>query len=667
MSLVTRVQKICLTLTLVLLWGTHTAFALSAFADEPPEAINEKILLDHLESLASWQRSVISIETTPNNSLEKLLKDALKQNSTKALQFGFEFARAQAVTFTTEKPEVMGPENPNDPKFQITKTINDLNARVAAIRAETNTVNAKINRANSRTRAPLIIKREQLNGELKLATARLELLGTVTDLFGNEKDDSDSDTLTKVNDLALTIPALNKKKTTTTPAPTDAGATTSSTTPSTITPAAEEPVISKGIVGIGSDMLALYHKTKEITDLITQTGDLRDKNQDLIDSLRDTLQASIKQGTDATNSLTSADAKAITEQRQRVDGVITNFKQISTAVLPLGQVNIWLDVSKKNLKEWRNSLNESMTRMTRSLMVQLAILGFAILIPIGFSELARRAIRKYVHDSKRERQLNIIRRTIFTIALLLIILLNFVTEFGSIATYAGLLTAGLAVALQNVILSMFAHFFYFGRFGVRVGDRVQIGKVIGEVIHVGLVRLYLMELDGPSSELYPTGKIVAFPNSILFQPSAFTKQIPGTNYSWQEITFILDPSTDYRMATKKLNEAVNIVYTQYSDIMEQQKNALTRATHLDVKMPTPKGFMNFINNGLALIIRYPIETSHASEINQRIAKKLLEAIEAEPSLKLVSSTPPKIEAVIERQEDTFTVNPEVQNEIKEED
>ena len=105
---------------------------------------------------------------------------------------------------------------------------------------------------------------------------------------------------------------------------------------------------------------------------------------------------------------------------------------------------------------------------------------------------------------------------------------TFATELGSLATFAGLITAGVAVAMQSVLVSMVGYFFLIGKYGIRVGDRVQVGTVTGEVIDLGLVRLHLMELSGHGA-LGPTGRVVAFANSIVFQASGGPASTwPGT-------------------------------------------------------------------------------------------------------------------------------------------
>jgi len=90
----------------------------------------------------------------------------------------------------------------------------------------------------------------------------------------------------------------------------------------------------------------------------------------------------------------------------------------------------------------------------------------------------------------------------------------------------GLITAGVAVALQTVILSGVAYFFFIGRFGVRVGDRVTITNITGDVIEIGLFRIYLMELSGsrtrPATDR-PSRRLLQLRS---LQPSAFYKQLP---------------------------------------------------------------------------------------------------------------------------------------------
>src|SRR5439155_2119367 len=208
-------------------------------------------------------------------------------------------------------------------------------------------------------------------------------------------------------------------------------------------------------------------------------------------------------------------------------------------------------------------------------------------------------------DVRRRRQIMLIRRAVIGVLLVIIIALNLVSEFGSLATFAGLITAGIAVALQTIILSGVAYFFFIGRFGVRVGDRVTISGITGDVIDIGILRLYLMELSGEDGrDLNPTGRIVVFSNAVLFQPSPFFKQIPGADYTWHEVALTLSPETDHKLAETRLLGAVEAVYAGYMEEVERQQEAVARSLHLQLPPPKPDGRLRFVDAGLEFVVRY---------------------------------------------------------------
>ena len=148
---------------------------------------------------------------------------------------------------------------------------------------------------------------------------------------------------------------------------------------------------------------------------------------------------------------------------------------------------------------------------------------------------------------------------------------------GSLATFAGLLTAGVAVAMQSVLVSIVGYFFLIGKYGIRVSDRVQIGSVTGEVIDLGLVRLHLMELSGQG----PTGRVVAFANSIVFQASGgIFKQIPGVNLAWHDMTLTLPSNADPYAMKEKLPATANRVLSEYSEDMARQTREIQKTYSL---------------------------------------------------------------------------------------
>jgi small-conductance mechanosensitive channel len=213
-------------------------------------------------------------------------------------------------------------------------------------------------------------------------------------------------------------------------------------------------------------------------------------------------------------------------------------------------------------------------------------------------------------------------------------------QLGSLATFAGLITAGVAVALQSVILAMVGYFFLIGRYGISVGDRVNVAGTSGEVIEVGLVRFYMMEYstDGISG---PTGRIASFSNSIVFQPTAgLFKQIPGTNFSWHEISLTLPSDSDYEAVEKRLRTAVDKVYAEYRDDMERQSRQLERTgSAFAAQTLKPASRIKLTPTGLEAIVRYPVSLRNAADIDDRVTRLVLQALEEDPKANPSGKTP----------------------------
>jgi small-conductance mechanosensitive channel len=229
--------------------------------------------------------------------------------------------------------------------------------------------------------------------------------------------------------------------------------------------------------------------------------------------------------------------------------------------------------------------------------------------------------------------------------ILIVVLANFSDELGNAATVLGFAAAGIAVALQNVILSIAGYFFLIGRFGIKAGDRVQIGGVTGDVIDIGLVKLSMMELSGTGSHRQPTGRVVVFSNAIVFQPSGnFFKQAPGTSFVWNEIRLTLAPDADYRLAEKRLLDAVDEVFAHYRDRVLAEFRQLERELNIRLETPKPQSRLLLSQSGLEIIIRYPAEARSAAQVADEVSRRVLDAINREPSLRLAMQGIPNIQA-----------------------
>jgi small-conductance mechanosensitive channel len=156
--------------------------------------------------------------------------------------------------------------------------------------------------------------------------------------------------------------------------------------------------------------------------------------------------------------------------------------------------------------------------------------------------------------------------------------------------------------------------------------------------------MYMMELGGAGPDLHPTGRVVVYSNSVLFQPAAIFKQMPGTNYTWRTVLLTLAPETDFQLAEKRLTDAVMEVFEQYRAAIEKQHAVFERAVEMQFQTPKPDCHLRFSDTGLEFVARYPVELARAREVDERIMKALFDAISQEPQLTLAPAGTPRLQA-----------------------
>jgi small-conductance mechanosensitive channel len=394
-----------------------------------------------------------------------------------------------------------------------------------------------------------------------------------------------------------------------------------------------------GLISQASMALSRSGDMRAINQLIDGASTVSELGRQVQSPLRTRLRATIEQGRDLANRPAPQDPASMEATRQKIISLTTQFKQISAATIPLAQEIILLDESQASLRQWEDSAHREYLQILRSFLVHVAILLMGIGVVVAISEFWRRATFRYVHEARMRHQLLLSRHIITGLLLAIVLALGLVSEFSSLATFAGFVAAGIAVALQTLLLSVAGYFFLIGRHGVMVGDRISVSGVTGDVIYVGLVRLYLTELAGAGSDMHPTGRVVVISNSVLFMGTPLLKQIPGTAYAWHEVVVKLERDSDYSLAERKLLEAVNSVYSLYRESIEEQHQSLKGLMTVSPVVPTPQARLQLVEKGLDLVVRYPVVLNRETEIDNQMARKVVEVIHNDPELKAAVGSP----------------------------
>ncbi len=511
----------------------------------------------------------------------------------------------------------------------------DAQVRLAAMQAQEATLEAQIAKARGEARAVLVQQEGQVEGGIELQAAMVEALGRISSFSAQQAQTGLAGDIERLEHSAPELLSRPVKA----PAPPvlqslrearDAGVTTQ----------------AGAIFQLLGTLRTITRQTQAIDELSKQTTDLRTP---FVKVLRATIaqgQALSQQAVDLKATPTT-DAQDLANTRKKFDQLTATFQVLANAMLPLSQEAVLLDNARGTLTTWSATVDAEYDDILRQLLLRVLVIGIALAVLALTNRMLNRAAVKYVNDLRRRRQLLLIRRILFGFFTGLVLIFGFVTQFSSLATFAGFITAGIAVGLQSILLSVAAYFFIVGRYGVRVGDRITVAGVTGEVIEVGLVRFYMMELVGSGTELHSTGRVAVFANSVLFQTGTpIYKQMPGTEYAWHELTAKLNSSADVHTASTALLKIVKDVYASYSEKIHAQHQRVE--TWMGTALPTPQveSRMQLADGGLQFAVLFPVELDRAAEVDQQIAEALVQGLRDEGPLKAGVTELPVIKAAV---------------------
>jgi len=558
----------------------------------------------------------------------------LQENSRVAdqvVQQAFDYARSVAQLQSRQRSPQQGqPANDNSQAQRLNQALQKVEQQIQDSQSELQANREKLTKAPASKRHAIQIQVDELDSELGLLNARRDALQTMAEFVSSSGNGNQVGLRAQIEELAHSVPPNLSG------AANSGGSTTSSSAPAPI-PSKAPP---SGLWGLISDLFHLSSKIRSLDGALDSTEALKKNGDALRAPLVNALRNLIGQGDQLLAAADTADTSALAQESQQLDALTAQFKQVTSTLLPLSKAGVLLGIYETSLKNWRDSVRDQEHDELRQLLLRLGVLALAIAVVFGIGQIWTRASFRYVHDTRRRYQFLLLRRIVIWTTVAIIIVLTFASQLGSAVTFAGLITAGIAVAMQNVITSIVGYFFLIGRYGLRVGDRVQIAGVTGEVVEIGLVRIHLMELGGPADS-QPSGRIVAFSNSIVFQPGpGIFKQIPGTNFIWHELKLTLASETDYHQAKERIIQAVESALANYREAIANQRQLVERNLTTVSAELQPKVRLHYTASGIEAVVRYPVEIGKAAEIDDHIMRELMAALEREPKMKLVSAEIP---------------------------
>ena len=282
----------------------------------------------------------------------------------------------------------------------------------------------------------------------------------------------------------------------------------------------------------------------------------------------------------------------------------------------------------------------------QKLLLTLAFFVFVYLLRRGLHALARWSVQRRTDEQTRfwVRQAINLGTTLVLVLGLLSIWFDDPTR---LATALGLVTAGLAFALQRVVTAVAGYFVILRGNNFGVGDRITMGGVRGDVIGLGFIQTTIMEMGQPPavqgadpamwvrSRQY-TGRVVTVSNARIFDEPVYnyTRDFP---YIWEEITLPIPYAADRDRAERILLAAAE---RHAGEVVEPARRAMEAMRRFYVVQPSatePKVYYRLTDNWLELTLRFVTEARGVRDAKDAMSREILRDLD-EAGIGIASAT-----------------------------
>jgi small-conductance mechanosensitive channel len=275
---------------------------------------------------------------------------------------------------------------------------------------------------------------------------------------------------------------------------------------------------------------------------------------------------------------------------------------------------------KQEIYDWFQALVKLPAEFSDKLLSSLALILLLLLMRIVILKAVWRRTESF---QVRYHWRKISNYVAFFLALLFLGRVWF-KEFQSVATFFGLLSAGLAIALRDPIVNLAGWLFILWRRPFTVGDRIQIGVHAGDVIDTRIFQFTLMEIGGWVDADQSTGRIIHVPNSKVFTEPQINYTEGWFDYIWNEIPVLVTFESNWKNAKEILGEIVerhagHLVSPAQFKMKESSRQFMIFSPNLATSVIT-----TVAESGVLLTMRYLCDPRRRRESTAEIWEEVLE-------------------------------------------
>jgi len=328
------------------------------------------------------------------------------------------------------------------------------------------------------------------------------------------------------------------------------------------------------------------------------------------------------------------------------------FGQESVKIISKTQVDIkffqeTLEILNTTFEIYKQKIDEVNLEI-KSLIIEhskTVLIIFLILVSlIAFSFFLKFLIGKYMNDNQRvylgNKAINIITITI----IILVITFTYIDNIDNVITILGFASAGLAIAMKDGFMSIFAWFVIIFGGSIKSGDRIKVtmhgAEYVGDILDVSLLRITLQE--DVTLTTYNVnrraGRIIFVPNNYIFTNLIVNYSHYTLRTVWDGIDIVITFDSNHKKAAHLMKEIAKNYASGYTDMTRKQLNRLRDRYNLRNTNVEPK-MLSFIDEyGIKLSVWYLTNAYATLTLRSNISVKIIDAFNSEDDIHIAYPT-----------------------------
>ncbi len=311
--------------------------------------------------------------------------------------------------------------------------------------------------------------------------------------------------------------------------------------------------------------------------------------------------------------------------------------------LELRQFGVALDVAKTSYALQEKKLLDALANAHTQIKDQIklsAIIFASILVVILLGFLVKILAKRFVQNNTRTYTIAKFTNVVVFTLVFFILLFGYIENVSYVVTILGFASAGLAIAMKDMFMSILGWCVIFFGGSFNVGDRVRVrwqnSDYVGDIIDIGLLRMTIYEDITLTSyrQNRRSGRIIFIPNNYIFTELIANYTHSGMKTVWDGIDIMLTFDSNHKKAAYIIKEIARKYSKGYTDIARRQMNRLRDRYSIKNPNVEPRIFTFFEPYGMCVSVWFMTNSYSALALRSTISGEIIAALNLEDDIKI---------------------------------